>query len=123
MAPYQGFARNRGPRKKRLAACLLGDWQKFSCDLCTAKPVLQKLNGCFTPVKRSVAKYAGHEFIRCPVTYIGVRELRLRRLALERYLESLGPRDRLRMPAKLYLALKYTEFLVKLTEKPDDDRN
>lgn len=70
--------------------------------------------GCFTKTERVVASYAGHDFVRCPITYQEPRAIVLVRMAQDKYLERTN--KRLSLPAKRVAALEYIAFLLKVKE-------
>ena len=81
---------------------------------CAAAPILQEVQGCFVPTKRTFARYAGFEFDRCPVTYQSKRTVLL--MNEVGFLKELGWSQR-KLPAKRIAALHYIEdFLLKLVE-------
>ncbi len=69
-------------------------------------PKFQQLSGCHEDAEQALPLGA-FEFKRCPRTLVEERELRVLGLVGDGYLESLPPRERRRLPAKLVSALSY----------------
>lgn len=73
------------------------------------------MQGCFTPAPQLVMDTAGHQFVRCPLTYVDSHSLLLMRMGEDEYLKQVGPDRALRLPAKRHAALIYiTNFLLKI---------
>lgn len=80
----------------------------FSCDQCAAAPVLQALQGCLKEAPRVFARYAKHDYTRCPLAYHRPRAMRLVGMVRQG-----APRL---ATAKGAAAWRYTEFLMRLEE-------